>query len=164
MNAGHLCTRTVVFALPGNSVTHAAGLMRDFDVGDVVVVEEDNGLRRPVGIVTDRDVTTKVVAHDLDPGQLDVDEIMLQDIVTVDEDLSIEEVAHTMKTHGVRRTPVVNAQGGLEGILSFDDIVDHLAEQMADLAGLVQRQQRHQKEVLTHTSPEEEIPPPSRHH
>ena len=162
MNAGQLCTRTVVFALPGNTVKHAAELMRNFDVGDVVVVAQEEDLRRPIGIVTDRDVTTKVVAHGLDADQLDVDEIMRQDIVIVDEKHSVEEVAHTMRVHGVRRTPVVNSSGGLEGILSFDDIVDHLAEQMTELAKLVQRQQEHQRQVLIHTSPEEEIPPPSR--
>lgn len=161
MNAGQLCTRTVVFAIPGNSVEDAADLMRNFDVGDVVVVHDDNGIRRPIGIVTDRDITTKVVAHGLDPNQIDVDEIMLQDIVTVGESTSLEEVAHTMKTHGVRRTPVVNTREGLEGILTFDDIIDYLAEQMTELAGLIQRQQQRQREAIGQASPEEQIPPPS---
>lgn len=161
MNAGQLCTRDVVFALPGNTVQHAAGLMRQFGVGDVVVARNDNGVRQPVGIVTDRDIAVKVVAHALDADQLEVGEIMLQDIVTVDEQMSLEEVGKTMKSHGVRRTPVVNQQGGLEGIISFDDIIDFLAEQMSDLAGLLQRQQQFQKQALRDTSPDEEIPPPS---
>ena len=160
MNAGELCTRTVVFALAGNSVYHAAELMRRFDVGDVVVVSEKNGVRRPIGVVTDRDITVQVVAHGLNARQLDVDEIMLQEIVTVGEEAPVEEVARTMKIHGVRRVPVVNDAGGLEGIISSDDIVDLLAEEMANLAGLLQLQQRRQRAVLSQTSPEEEVPPP----
>ena len=160
MNAGELCTRTVVFALAGNSVYHAAELMRRFDVGDVVVVSEEEGIRRPIGMVTDRDITVQVVAHALDPRQLDVDEIMLQDIVTVEETMPVEDVARQMKVFGVRRMPVVDAKGSLEGILTFDDLVDFLSEEMLTLAALLQRQQERQKAVLTETSPEEEIPPP----
>ncbi len=160
MNAGELCTRTVVFALAGNSVYHAAELMRRFDVGDVVVVNEDDGIRRPIGLVTDRDITVKVVAFDLNPRQLDVDEIMLREVVTVDEAMPVEGVARRMKAKAVRRTPVVNEQGGLEGILSFDDIVDFLAEELGTLAGLLNLQQQRQRALMGDTSPEEEIPPP----
>ncbi len=155
MNAGDLCTRHVVYSVPGDSVEDAARLMRQFGVGDVVVVDEDNGVRRPIGIVTDRDIAVKVVAHGLAPDRLDVDEVMRQEIVTVDAQMSIEEVAKTMKSRGVRRTPVVNRQGGLEGILSFDDIVDYLAEQMADLAGLVHHQQERQKRMLAGDLPDD---------
>lgn len=160
MNAGELCTRSVVFALPTNTVFHAADLMRRFDVGDVVVINEDNGVRRPVGLVTDRDITTKIVAEKLDPEKIDVEDIMIGTIVTVEEETPVEQVATTMAAHGVRRTPVVNSEGGLEGILALDDIVALLSEQMGNLAFLVERQQDRQKEALTDTSPEEEIPPP----
>lgn len=148
MNAGDLCTRNVVISPRGSTVTEAARLMRKFDVGNVVIVDDDNGARTPVGIVTDRDITVQLVAGQLDPDTLDVDEVMLREIVTVDEDTSIEEVASTMKSNGVRRTPVVNRQGGLEGILAFDDIIDILAEQMMELAQLVQGQQQRQKRTL----------------
>ncbi len=160
MNAGELCTRTVVFALPTNSVYHAAELMRRFDVGNVVVVSEDDGIRRPIGLVTDRDITVKVVAQGVDARQLDVEEIMMGEVVTVGEQTPLEEVVDTMKANGVRRMPVVNDRGGLEGILALDDIVDLLAEEMSHLAGLIRRQQERQKDILTGTSPEEEIPPP----
>ncbi len=160
MNAGALCTRTVVFALPTNSVYHAAELMRRFDVGNVVVISEDNGARRPIGLVTDRDITIKVVAQGLDSRQLDVEEIMIGEVVTVDEEASLEEVVDAMKSNGVRRMPVVNSQGGLVGILALDDIVDLLAEEMSNLAGLIRRQQERQKDILAGTHPEEEIPPP----
>lgn len=160
MNAGALCTRTVVFALPTNSVYHAAELMRRFDVGNVVVVSEDDSARRPIGLVTDRDITVKVVAQGLDSRQLDVEEIMIGEVVTVDEEASLEQVVDAMKSNGVRRMPVVNAQGGLVGILALDDIVDLLAEEMNNLAGLIRRQQERQKDILAGTHPEEEIPPP----
>lgn len=157
MNAGQLCTREVVFSVPGESVEEAAEVMRQYDVGDVVVVEQDNGVRRPIGIVTDRDIAVKVVAHGLDPATLDVDEIMIGEIETVGEQTSVEEVAHTMKVKGVRRTPVVDRDNSLVGILAFDDIVDYLAEQMSDLAGLVQRQQEGQKSALRESvSPDSE--------
>lgn len=161
MNAGELSTRTVVFALAGNTVYHAAELMRRFDVGNVVVVREKFGRRRPIGIVTDRDIAIKVVAFGLDARQLDVDEVMVPDVVTVDEQMPIEEAAQVMRRRGVRRAPVVDERGGLVGILSFDDIVELVAEEMSHLAGLVRRQQARLNARLIGTSPEEEIPPPS---
>lgn len=149
MNAGDICTRIVVFANRGESVYRAAQLMRRFDVGNVVVVDDGNNIRRPVGIVTDRDITVKVVANGLDPRQLDVGEVMMGDLVTIDENMTLEEIVETMETSGVRRLPVVNEDGGLEGILALDDIIDLLAEELGSVATLIQRQQERQDDILS---------------
>lgn len=149
MNAGEICTRIVVFANRGETVHRAAQLMRRFDVGNVVVVDDGNNIRRPVGIVTDRDITVKVVANGLDPRQLDVGEVMMGDLVTIDENMTLEEIVETMETSGVRRLPVVNEDGGLEGILALDDIIDLLAEELGSVATLIQRQQERQDDILS---------------
>lgn len=149
MNAGDICTRIVVFANQGDSVYRAAQLMRRFDVGNVVVVDEENRVRRPVGIVTDRDITVKVVANGLDPRQLEVGEVMMGDLVTIEESMNLDQIVDVMEGSGVRRLPVVNEQGGLEGIIALDDILDLLAEELGAVATLIQRQQERQEEILS---------------
>ncbi len=148
MNASELCTREVVFTQPGHTVYHAAELMRRFDVGDVVVIQEEGNFRRPVGMLTDRDIAVRVVAQGFDPRKLDVDEVMGQDIVTVHESMSINQVGRKMYAHGVRRTPVVDDHDNLVGIISIDDLVDLLSEELSTLAGLLKRQQRSRRQPI----------------
>ena len=66
MPIGEFCNREVVFATRGTSIPEAAQLMRQYHVGDLVVVDEVNGKRVPVGIVTDRDIVIEIIAQSLD--------------------------------------------------------------------------------------------------
>ena len=72
MSVGDLCNREVVFVHPDEAAASAVQLMRSQHVGDVVVVEEQDGLRIPVGIVTDRDIVIEIVAQGVDPGAVTV--------------------------------------------------------------------------------------------
>lgn len=67
-------------------------------------------------------------------------------LVTVRERDDLVDVIGRMRSHGVRRVPVVNEQGGLEGILAVDDILELLAEQVNGLAGLVRIEQQRERE------------------
>lgn len=141
MPIGELCSREVVFVTRGESIRAAAQIMRQHHVGDVVVVEEKPAQREPVGIVTDRDIVIEVIAKDLDLDSVTVGDIMSFNLVTARETDGIYETIQFMRTKGVRRLPVVNSKGGLVGILTVDDIIGLLSEEMTELAKLISREQ-----------------------
>jgi CBS domain-containing protein len=149
MAVGTLCNRDVVVTNGDSSVAEAAALMREFHVGDVVVLD-DGDERRPIGLVTDRDVTVAVVALGLDPEQLTARDIMSKTLVTVSEDEDFWEALAVMRKHGIRRLPVVNDRQGLEGILTLDDALALVSEAMADLVVLVSREIDHEKTTRKH--------------
>lgn len=141
MPIGELCNREVVFATRTTTVVEAAQLMRRYHVGDLVVVDEVDGKRVPVGIVTDRDIVTEIVAKVFPPENCAVENIMCAQLVSVEESEGVIATIRLMRTHGIRRIPVVNGDGGLVGIVSVDDLLDLLAEELAELAKIAPRQQ-----------------------
>lgn len=145
MNAGEICNREVVIVNRDQTILDAAKLMREYHVGDVVVMEERNEEKVPVGILTDRDIVIKILAQDLDAGEVQIGDAMSFDLLTALEEDDVLETVKRMRGRGVRRIPVVNGQGGLEGIIAVDDLVDLLAEQMADLVALISSEQRHEQ-------------------
>ena len=142
MSVGEFCNREVVVVERDTPVTEAINLMRAAHVGNVVVVETGDEARKPVGILTDRDVVIEILAEEVDVGSVSVGDVMSFDLLTVEEGTDLMDVIKMMRDRGVRRIPVVNQSGGLEGILTVDDIVDVLAEQLSDLARLITREQR----------------------
>ncbi|OYV15934.1 MAG: hypothetical protein CG438_1770 [Methylococcaceae bacterium NSP1-1] len=141
MPIGEFCNREVVFATRETSIPEAAQLMRKFHVGDLVVVDEIDGKRVPVGIVTDRDIVIEIVSQSLDLNEFSVGDIMSPQLISVQEKEGVFETIRLMRAKGIRRIPVVNQEGGLEGIVSADDILDLLAEEMTELAKVVPREQ-----------------------
>jgi CBS domain-containing protein len=142
MAVGEICNREVVIAKKTLSVVDAAQLMRKHHVGDLVVVEERNGRRHPVGIVTDRDIVVEVVAAEVNPDGLKVGDIMGPEVATVRESEGLFEALRYMRGKGVRRMPVVDRDGGLIGILTLDDLLSLLAEEMTELAKLVSHERQ----------------------
>ena len=140
MTIGEVCNRNVVIAERTASVIEAARLMRQYHVGDVVVVDQVAEGRRPVGIVTDRDIVLEVVAAEVDPSTLGVGDIMSTDLAKVNEDTGVCEAMRFMRERGVRRMPVVDREGCLIGIVTLDDLLELMAEEMNELAGLVTRE------------------------
>jgi len=148
MPVGEICNREVIVVHSSDSTLEAARLMRQHHVGDVVVIVEDsNGVRVPVGIVTDRDLVVEIVAPELNQTAITVGDIMVPDLVTVKEDTGVFEAIQYMRAKGVRRLPVVDGNGGLVGILALDDLLELLAEELFALARLVKREQK--KEMAT---------------
>jgi CBS domain-containing protein len=116
--------------------------MRRHHVGDLVVTEERaNGRQVPIGIVTDRDIVVSVVATTLDPAVYTVGDLVARELVTVAEDQGVFESIQQMRTNGVRRMPVVDREGGLVGIISVDDLIQLLSDEMSELAKLISREQ-----------------------
>jgi len=144
MAVGEICNREVVIAERSLSVVHAAQLMRTHHVGDLVVVEARDGRKHPVGIVTDRDIVVGVVAAGVNPESLKVGDIMGPEVATVRESEGLFEALRYMRDKGVRRMPVVDRLGELVGILTMDDMLSLLAEEMTELAKLVSHERQHE--------------------
>lgn len=130
LSAGDICTRNVVFVYKNMPVDDAARLMREHHVGTVVVVDEADGDRRVVGMLTDRDIVTSIVAKDLDPGIIRVGDAMSADLATAREEDSLLDVLAGMRRKGVRRVPVVDAKGLLLGLVALDDVLEVVAEEL----------------------------------
>jgi len=146
MSISEVCNREVVVAERFLSVVETAELMRQQHVGDIVVVESQEGRRRPVGIVTDRDIVVEVVAAGLSPDLLTAGDIMGQELAMVGENEGVFETIHYMRSKGVRRMPVVDKEGWLLGIITLDDLMELLAEEMGELAKLISVE-RHRETV-----------------
>jgi CBS domain-containing protein len=147
MEVGKLCTVDTVYCARDESVQGAALLMRKHHVGDIVVVDDADGDRVPAGIVTDRDIVVSVVALGLDPAGLQVGDIMTDDLLTADEHDDVSVTIERMRLRGIRRVPVVGDGGRLAGIVSADDLLGFLAEEMEDLARISPYQQQHERRV-----------------
>jgi CBS domain-containing protein len=147
MSIGEFCNREVVFATKEMSLTEAAQLMREHHVGDLVIVDEIDHRRVPVGIITDRDIVIGIIAQSLDINEFSVGDIMGPQLVSVKENEGVFEAIRLMRSHGIRRIPVVNQERGLIGIVSVDDILDLLAEEMNELAKVAPRGQEREAKI-----------------
>ncbi|MGE3776603.1 MAG: CBS domain-containing protein [Pirellulaceae bacterium] len=137
MSVGRLCVREVDVAHRDESVWHGAERMHQRSVGTLVVVDSD---RRPVGIVTDRDLVERVIAKNLDYHLTTLDAVMTPDPATIHEAAPIEAAVKMMRGGRFRRIPVVNDEGELVGLLSLDDVLMLLAEEFHDIGVLLNRE------------------------
>ena len=115
--------------------------MRQHHVGDVVVVDSSGGKTKPIGILTDRDVVIELIACDVAPDSVSAGDVMSYELVTAREGDSIWDTLQKMRAKGIRRIPVVNETGELEGILSVDDLLELFAEEINLLAKIPFREQ-----------------------
>ena len=146
MRVGEVCNRDVVISDRNDLISDAAKLMRHHHVGDVVVVEERDNKYFPVGILTDRDLVVEILANEVAPEALLVGDVMTFDLIVAKEDESLPEAIKRMRDKGIRRMPVVTNDGALAGIITMDDLLDLLAEQLADLVAMVGRGQRRESD------------------
>jgi CBS domain-containing protein len=145
MDIGEICTVQTVYCKRDETVQGAALLMRKHHVGDLVVIDQPDGERVPIGIVTDRDIVVSVIALGLDPSSLQVGDIMSDDLLVTGEGDDVYATIERMRARGIRRVPVVNDSGGLIGIVSADDLLEFLAEEMGELSRISSHQQAHEK-------------------
>ena len=139
--------RSVVCVDTMATVNDAAKLMRDNHVGDVVVVDRQNGDTRLVGMLTDRDITVETCAQDV-PS----DKILVGDIMTrpIDAALETDDIFHLiakMKAHGVSRLPVTDANGDLISIVNANQLLKTLIQALNDLANLPDIRQQHERDM-----------------
>lgn len=128
MRARDAVRKSPITVRPDSTIAEAAELMDRAVVGALVVVERD----RPIGIVTDRDVTVRGVAHRI-PADSRVDAVMSTDLVTLPANASLREAIAVFERHAIRRLPLVE-DGRMVGMLTVDDLV---IDWVNDLATMV---------------------------
>ncbi len=146
MTAGEFCNRVVVFIGADERATEAAARMRAHHVGTVVVVEEREGRRYPVGMITDRDLVLALLA----PGAPAADtltarELARRKLVFAREAEPLSDVVRRMRAFGIRRIPIVDRDDVLQGIIAFDDVLGFVAEELGRLADLLSREQERER-------------------
>ena len=141
MLVADVCNREVVIADPNLSVLEGAKLMRQHHVGTLVVVEPSDEGTTPIGIVTDRDIVLKVLGEGLKVDDVPLGDVMSQTLHQINEGAGLYDAYTIMRSKGVRRLPVVGADNGLVGILSADDLIEIIAEQINELVALISREQ-----------------------
>lgn len=142
MPIAEICSRGVIIASPADSLRTVAELMRQHHVGSVVVTRNTDGLVYPVGIITDRDIVLALVAKDVSPDVVNAGDVMSEPLETADENDEVWQVLERMRKSGVRRLPVVGVRGELVGIVSADDLLELVAEEVVSLARVIGREQR----------------------
>jgi len=140
MNAGELCNREVVYTYRDTRLDEAARLMRERHVGSLVVVVDRLSERVPVGILTDRDIVVAVVAKQLDARTLTAGEVMSRELATVRDVDSIADALRLMRERGIRRLPVLTHSGALAGILTLDDLLGLVAQELGEFARAITRE------------------------
>jgi predicted transcriptional regulator len=115
----------------------AAKYMTDMNVGSVIITDEKDN---PVGIITDRDISTKVVAAEKDPKSVKLKDIMCTPVVTINVGKDVIDATRLMGEYWVRRLPVVNDEGKVIGVLSMDDVLIFLSQEIQNVAMALKRE------------------------
>lgn len=137
MSVGRICVRTVDLAESNEPVHVAAQRMHARNVGTLVVLGSD---KRPVGMITDRDLAMRVLGSGRDPYQTTVGDVMTPFPRTINEDTPIEVALQMMRVEKCRRLPVTDDNYQLVGLVSVDDILELLIEEFREI-GLLLRQE-----------------------
>jgi CBS domain-containing protein len=119
MNVSEIMSTPIEEVMDKDPIIRAAGKMKDLDVGALPVKSEGNRL---VGIITDRDIVVRSIAHGLNPEITPVGDIMTRGIFSCSADQTPEEAAKIMADAKVRRLVVVNPDNSVVGILSLGDV------------------------------------------
>ena len=143
MKVGEICTRSVPTIHPEDTVSEAARRMREWRVAGLVVTD---GLQHPIGVLTDRDIVVRGVAQNAGRlAALLVGEAMSRDVCTCVADESVDAVLVRMRALGVRKLPVVDADGFLTGLVTLNDVLAVMSEELRDVIGLVGRELQHDR-------------------
>lgn len=144
MNVLELCQRHVVTVRRHEELASAARMMRERNVGCLVVVEAAGagGGEKPIGLVTFRDIVTTAIAGANDLRAIVVDDVMSRHPITIPTYSTIDEALQRMRAANVRRLPVVDDRGRLAGILALDDIFDHMAQSAVSSVTPIRREAR----------------------
>jgi CBS domain-containing protein len=114
----------------------AAKMMKEYAVGFIPVLADADS-RKVVGVVTDRDICTRVIAQGLDPRFVTVRECMTTQVITCSGRTGVKQILEMMRKAGVRRVPVTERNGQLAGVISMDDMVLHEAAEPKQLCAIL---------------------------
>ena len=130
MKLGEQFKKDVATVGTDESIRKVAHVMRDRNVGEVVVV---NAKQKPLGIVTDRDVALAVAVDEKDPDT-PVKDVISSELITIGDDEGIFNATQYIMGYQVRRLPIVDSEGKLVGIITMDDLLGLLARELGNLA------------------------------
>ena len=147
-----VCSPAVRIAYRDQALAEAAQGMLDSHVGALIVVEHEDA-RRPVGILTDRDIVRGQLAHQADLFCLTVGDVMTPTPLSLAAELSLIAAIEKLKERGVRRAPVLDDSGALVGIVTLDDLLPAVARQLSELADLMGLQARREGRDGSATKP-----------
>lgn len=140
MNVGNICNRKVIFAEVGTNLLDASKLMREHHVGSLIATRRETGGDRPLGIITDRDLVVEVMAEEIEPQSVTLEDAMTRHPLIAYESDDVFEVLERMREKGVRRIPVVNSEDYLVGVLAIDDILRMIFHELGNLVSLVKKE------------------------
>lgn len=147
MRVGDFCKHGVVTVDPSADCVAIAKLMRDEHVGFLIVVQDGDQNRKPLGVVTDRDLVLQVCARDVDMHGVTASDVMSRNPLIAREHDDLNDLMQAMRIAGFRRVPVVNANGALTGIISIDDAIDVIAGLLCDVSGSIRNEQRQERRL-----------------
>jgi CBS domain-containing protein len=130
MQVREIMSDHLICCTPETSLGDVARLMADHDCGEIPVVGPGDS-RKPLGVVTDRDITCRAVAQGRNPLELTAKDCMSAPVVTVTADAALEDCCRVMEQRQVRRVPVVDERGECCGIVSQADIARAASEKVA---------------------------------
>ena len=145
MKLSKLCNQSVVKIYKDDSVLDAAKLLRNEHVGCLIVVEDADGVSKPIAIVTDRDIVIKALAPNVDLSATHVSDIITSKFITANAQDDVHTALDLMRRHGIRRIPLVNDDGNLVGIVTVDDLFAHLGEELHRLSRAIYMEQSREK-------------------
>ncbi len=152
MSIGEFCTKKVVVTQKDTGIVELAQLMRKHHVGDIVVIETHIDRMLPLGIITDRDIVVELIAEEVDLKSVTAGDLMSTTLITAQQKDGLWDTLQLMRSQGIRRLPVVNEQDFLEGIITVDDLIELLADELVILAKIAGRGKRFEEE-----NPKEDI-------
>ena len=129
MSLQQFCERSVVTISPDQSVAEACRLLQEKNVGCVVATDGD----QVRGILTDRDIALKVAGEKRDAQRTTVREVMRANPVRISVNKGLHDLTAVMHAHHVRRVPIVDAGDKVVGIVTLDDLLVLLSEEMSDM-------------------------------
>ncbi|MHB9288096.1 CBS domain-containing protein [Halobacteriales archaeon Cl-PHB] len=130
-----LARSDAVTAAPGTPVAELASTMAEESVGSVVITDDET----PVGLVTDRDLTVRVLGEGRDPTELTAEDVMTEDLYTTEPQAGFYEATSLMAGNGIRRLPVCEGET-LVGIITADDVAELLADEHQQLGDVIRSQ------------------------
>lgn len=132
-------------AQPDQALADAARTMLESHVGSLIVVATGRNGRKPLGILTDRDIVRGQLRLSADLFCLTVGDVMTPDPLTVTLNTGVTEAIEAMQARGVRRAPVVDGSSNLLGIVTLDDLLPAVAGELEELTSLIGTQARHER-------------------
>lgn len=142
-----IATAEVVCCSVQTTASEAAQLMRHKHVGDLVLIDDPNDERNPLGIVTDRDLAIEVLGRGLDPASTTVGSLNRSPVVIARDSEDSSTLIDRMRMHGVRRVPVVDDHGSVCGIVTLDDLLHVIVDDARSLLDVMAKGRKREQRM-----------------